>query len=176
MLPVKIHTGDRMPRQRDDISKTDFAHQCRLHSLAWLPGLNRFLDLRYAKARRHVLPVMDDAGRHIRREASIQSCLAARAAYEAELAEAERAEQGKVDLAERLAPAAIAPCRADLDGPAAVNQLADDFIVSTTRNDGVVWLDLIRLGWTGTQLKQHSDAARIVAQRRQDRQMVEVAL
>lgn len=165
-----------MPRRPDDISKTDFAHQCRLHSLAWLPGQNRFLDLRHAKANRHILPVMDEAGRTMLREASIQSCLAARAAYEAELALAARAEQSKADLAEQLAPAAIAPCRADLDGPAAVNQLADDFIVSTTRNDGVVWLDLIRLGWTGPQLKQHTDAARIVAQRRQEKQMAEVAL
>ncbi|MBR0855636.1 phospholipase [Bradyrhizobium liaoningense] len=164
-----------MPRQpADDISKTDFAHQCRLHSLAWLPGPNRFLDLRHPEARRHILPVMNDAGTHMLREASIRSCLAARAAYEAELAMQVRAEAVKVELAGRLAPAAIAPCRADLDGPAAVNQLADDFIVQTTRSDGVVYVDLIRMGWTGAQLKQHTGAARIVAQRRQDKQTAEV--
>ncbi|WP_051052577.1 hypothetical protein [Bradyrhizobium liaoningense] len=164
-----------MPRRPDDISKTDFAHQCRLHSLAWLPGINRFLDLRYPEARRHVLPVLNEAGQLLR-GASIQSCLAARAAYEAELAMKARAEAEKVALAERLAPASLPPCRADLDGPAAVNQLADDFIVQTTHGEGVVFGQLIRLGWTGLQLKQHSDAARIVAQRRQEKQMAEMAL
>jgi hypothetical protein len=163
-----------MPRATDDISKTDFAHQLRLHSLAWLPGINRFLDLRCPAARRHILPVMDATGRRMRRDASIQSCLAARAAYEAELAETLKAEQRKADLAERLAPVALPPCRADLDGPAAVSQLADDFIVQATRSEGVVYVDLIRMGWTGPQLKRHVDAARIVAQRRQDKQTVEV--
>ena len=161
-----------MPRA--DISKTDFAHQLRLHSLAWLPNINRFLDLRYPKAGRHILPVMAKDGRTMLRGASIQSCLAARAAYEAELALAARAEQAKADLAARLAPAAIAPVRADLEGPAAVNQLADDFILQTTHGEGVVFGQLIRLGWTGPQLKQHTDAARIVAQRRQEKQMAEV--
>lgn len=164
-----------MPRRADDdISKTDFAYQLRLHSLAWLPNINRFIDLLYPKASRHILPVMDETGRTVRREASIQSCLAARAAYEAELAERARAEQGKADLAEQLAPAAIAPCRADLDGPAAVNQLADDFIVQTTHGEGVVFGQLIRLGWQAEQLKQHTPAARIVAQRRQEKQMAEM--
>lgn len=164
-----------MPRQpTDDISKSDFAYQLKLHSLAWLPNIRRFIDLRYPKAGRNVLPVMDAEGRHMLRGASITSCLAARAAYEAELAEQARAGQRKADLAEQLAPAAIAPCRADLDGPAAVNQLADDFILQTTRSDGVVYVDLIRMGWTGAQLKQHTDAARIVAQRRQERQIAEV--
>ncbi|UPT93928.1 phospholipase [Bradyrhizobium barranii subsp. apii] len=163
-----------MPRQQDDdISKTDFAWQLRLHSLAYLPNIDRFIDLRHPKAGRHILPVLNEAGRMLR-DASIQSCLAARAAYEAELALRARAEQTKADLAERLAPAAIAPCRADLDGPAAVNQLADDFILQTTRNDGVVFGDLIRMGWQAEQLKQHSSAARIVAQRRQEKQTAEV--
>ncbi len=163
-----------MPRRPDDISKTDFAHQCRLHSLAWLPGLNRFLDLRYPEARRHVLPVMAEDGRTLLRDASIRSCLAARAAWEAEQAEKARAEAEKVALAERLAPAAIAPCRADLEGPAAVNQLADDFIVQTTHGEGVVFGQLIRLGWQAEQLKRHVEAARIVAQRRQEKQLAEV--
>jgi hypothetical protein len=165
-----------MPCRPDDISKTDFAWQLRLHSLAFLPNINRFIDLRYPEARRHILPVMAEDGRTLLREASIRSCLAARAAYEAELAEKARAEQNKADLAGRLAPAAIAPCRADLDGPAAVNQLADDFILQTTRNDGVVFADLIRMGWQAEQLKQHTPAARIVAQRRQEKQMVGAAL
>ncbi|UEM09044.1 phospholipase [Bradyrhizobium barranii subsp. barranii] len=163
-----------MPRQQDDdISKTDFAWQLRLHSLAYLPNIDRFIDLRHPKAGRHILPVLNEAGRMLR-DTSIQSCLAARAAYEAELAEIAKAEQQKAALAEQLAPAAIAPCRADLEGPQAVSQLADDFIVQTTRNDGVVWADLVRLGWTGPQLKRHSDAARIVAQRRQEKQTAEV--
>ncbi|WP_448031513.1 phospholipase [Bradyrhizobium liaoningense] len=157
-----------------DISKTDFAYQLRVHSLAFLPNINRFIDLKHPKAGRHILPVMDETGRHMRREASIESCLAARAAYEAELAEKARAEQQKADLADRLAPSALPPCRADLDGPAAVNQLADDFIVQTTRNDGVVFADLIRMGWQAEQLKQHTPAARIVAQRRQEKQMAEL--
>jgi len=166
-----------MPRHlTNDISESDFKHQCQLHSLAWLPAIDRFLDLMHPKAGRHVLPVMDKTGRRMLREASIASCLAARAAYEASLAEAEHAEQQKAVLAGRLAPASIAPCRADLDGPAAVSQLADDFILQTTRNDGVVYVDLIRMGWTGPQLKQHSNAARIVAQRRQDKQVAEAAL
>jgi len=164
-----------MPRRLDDISKTDFAYQQKLHSLAYLPNIDRFLDLRYPKAGRHVVALRDAAGRLLRR-ASIDSCLAARAAYEAELAEQTRAEQQKADLATRLAPSALAPCRADLTGPAAVNQLADDFIVQSTRNDGVVFVDLIRMGWTGVQLKQHAPAARIVAQRRQVRQVMEAAL
>lgn len=164
-----------MPRRvDDDISKTDFAYQLRVHSLAFLPNINRFIDLKHPKAGRHILPVMDETGRHMRREASIESCLAARAAYEAELAEKTRAEQQKADLADRLAPSALAPCRADLDGPAAVNQLAEDFIVQTTRNDGVVFADLIRMGWQAEQLKQHTPAARIVAQRRQEKQMAEL--
>ncbi|GLR92838.1 hypothetical protein [Bradyrhizobium liaoningense] len=107
------------------------------------------------------------------RGASIDSCLAARAAYEAELAEQKRAERQKANLADRLTPSALAPCRADLDGPAAVIQLAEDFIVQTTRNDGVVFADLIRMGWQAEQLKQHAPAARIVAQRRQEKQMAE---
>lgn len=165
-----------MPRQPSDISKTDFAYQCRLHSLAWLPAIGRFLDLRHPAARRQILPVLDETGRHMLRDASIQSCLAARAAYEAELAEIAKAEQQKAALAEELAPAAIASCRADLDGPEAVSQLADDFIVQTTRNDGVVFADLIRMGWQAEQLKRHTPAARIVAHRRQEKQMAEAAL
>ncbi|TYL80152.1 phospholipase [Bradyrhizobium cytisi] len=169
-----------MPRQpaqdisKADISESDFKYQLKLHSLAYLPNIRRFLDLMHPKAGRHILPVMDATGRRMMRNASIHSCLAARSAYEAELALKARAEQNKADLAERLAPAAIAPCRADLDGPAAVNQLADDFVLQTTRSDGVVYVDLIRMGWTGAQLKQHTDAARIVAQRRQEKQMAEV--
>lgn len=163
-----------MPRRPDDISKTDFAYQLRLHSLAYLRNIDRFIDLKHPKAGRYVLPVLDEAGGRLLREASLHSCLAARAAYEAELAEKARAEQTKADLAEQLAPAAIAPCRADLDGPAAVNQLADDFIVQTTRHDGVVFADLIRMGWQAEQLKQHTPAARIVAQRRQEKQMAEL--
>ncbi|CUT12504.1 hypothetical protein BF49_3584 [Bradyrhizobium sp.] len=161
-----------MPRQpANDISESDFKHQLRLHSLAYLPNINRFLDLIHPKAGRHILPVMDETGRRMLRGASLHSCLAARSAYEAELAEQARAEQQKLDMAERLAPCAIAPCRADLDGPEAVSQLADDFIVHTTRNDGVAFIDLIRMGWTGPQLKRHTDAARIVAHRRQDKQI-----
>ncbi|MDA9521668.1 hypothetical protein XI06_15290 [Bradyrhizobium sp. CCBAU 11434] len=165
-----------MPRQATttDISESDFKYQLKLHSLAWLPNIRRFLDLAHPKAGRHVLPVMDETGRRMLRGASLHSCLAARSAYEAELAEQAEAERQKLDLAERLAPSALPPCRADLDGPAAVSQLADDFIVQTTRNDGVVFGDLIRMGWTGAQLKAHTDAARIVAQRRQDKQMAEV--
>ncbi|MEY9466326.1 hypothetical protein ABH973_006739 [Bradyrhizobium ottawaense] len=165
-----------MPHQPDDISKSDFAHRCRLHSLAWLPSIGRFLDLRHPKAGRHILPVMDESGRHMRREASIQSCLAARAAYEAELAEKARVEQSKADLAAQLTPSALPSCRADLDGPAAVNQLADDFIVQTTHGEGVAFGQLIRLGWQAAQLKQHHAAARIVAQRRQEKQTVEDVL
>ncbi|WFU44507.1 phospholipase [Bradyrhizobium sp. CB82] len=164
-----------MPRQQvNDTSKSDFPYQLRLHSLAYLPNINRFIDLRHPKAGRHILPVMDEAGDRLLRDASIQSCLAARSAYEAELAMQARCEQEKLALAERLAPSALAPCRADLEGSAAISQLADDFIVQTTRNDGVVFADLIRMGWRGEQLKEHADAARIVAQRRQEKQMVGV--
>lgn len=157
---------------KTDISKTDFAHQLRLHSLGWLPGIDRFVDLQHPHARRYILPVKDARGR-LRRQASIASCLAARAAWEAELAEQLRAAERKAALAGQLAVSALPPCRADLEGPAAVSQLADDFIVQTTRNDGVVYVDLIRMGWTGAQLKQHVEAARIVAQRRQERQQAE---
>lgn len=151
-----------------DISKTEFAHALRLHSLGWLPGVDRFVDLQHPHARRYILPVKDARGRLLR-EASIHSCLAARAAYEAELAEQLAEAERKAALAGLLAVSALPPPRADLDGPAAVSQLADDFIVQATRNDGVVYRDLIRMGWTGAQLKQHVEAARIVAQRRQER-------
>lgn len=158
----------------NDISESHFKHQLKLHSLAYLPNIDRFIDLRHPKAGRYILPVRNDAGDRLLRDASIRSCLAARAAYEAEQAEKLKAQQQKAALAERLAPPALASCRADLDGPAAVSQLADDFIVQTTHGDGVAFGQLIRLGWTGDQLKRHTDAARIVAQRRQEKQMAEV--
>jgi hypothetical protein len=161
------------PTSKDDISKTDFAHQQRLHSFAYLPDEDRFLDLRHSLAGRRIVALRDAKGRLLR-EASIQSCLAARAAWEAELAEQHAAEQRKLALAETLAPSALPPCRADLDGPAAIAQLAEDFIVETTRNEGAAFTGLLRMGWQAAQLKRHAEAARIVAQRRQERQTEQV--
>lgn len=159
-----------MPRRLStDMSLDQFRREMKLKRIGYLANVNRFIDLEHRRAKRLILPVTDDHGRLLR-AASLQSVLAARAAYEAELAAADAKRESEVALAAKLAPAAVASPRADLTGAAAIAQLADDFIVQATRSDGVAIADLVRMGWSRAQLDAHADAARIVADRRQDRQ------
>jgi len=150
----------RKSSKQQDLTKPEFADLLHKHCFAYLGGsVDRFVDLRHPKARRYVYPVKDKKGRMLRRD-TLAALLAARAAYEAELAGEETKRQEVIALAERLAPTALPTDRASLEGPAAVHQMAEDFRTIVTRSDGVTRRDLRLVGWRDEQITAHAEAAR----------------
>jgi hypothetical protein len=153
-----------LPRPAD-LSPKQFRDALLDHGFAFLGrATDLFIDIRHPK--RGTLKAVKAGGKILRRE-TFAALLAARTTAEIEKAQA-IAERARIErVAGAIAPTALPPCRADLTDAAAIAQLADDFIVSATRAEGVAWGDLIRMGWNAEQLKTHADAARAVADRRQ---------
>lgn len=153
-----------MPRPAD-LSPSDFALQLKLHGFLHLRGEGRFADIR-AKGCPRTEPVM--RGRRIDRQATLDALVAARKARQDAAAAAEALQIERERTAETIAPTALPPARATLDGAAAIAQLADDFITITTRNEGAALPDLMRMGWRKSQVFEHADAARSLAYSRQN--------
>lgn len=148
-----------------DLSAADFALQLKLHGFLHLRAEARFADVR-AKGCPRTEAVM--RGKRLDRQATLDALLAARKARQdaAEAAEALQIERERV--AETIAPRALPAARAGLEGAAAIAQLADDFIVISTRSDGADLHDLVRMGWRKSQVFEHADAARTLAYARQN--------
>lgn len=159
-------TEEESPLPRTaDLSPKEFRDAVIDNGFAWLGrSTDRFIDIRHP--RRGTLKAVTAGGKILRRE-TFAALLTARTTAEIEkaLAAAERARVERI--AASIAPTALPPCRADLTDAAAIAQLADDFIVNSTRAEGVAWGDLIQMGWNAEQLKAHAPAARAVADRRQ---------
>ncbi|MEY9110426.1 hypothetical protein ABH999_006622 [Bradyrhizobium yuanmingense] len=153
-----------MPRSTD-LSSADFALQLKLHSFLHLRAENRFVDVR-AKGCPRTAPVM--RGKRIDRQGTLDALLAARKTRQDDAAAKEAAQAERERVAGLIAPQAIPGARAGLEGPAAIAQLADDFITITTRNEGAALPDLVRMGWRKSQIFEHADAARTLAYSRQN--------
>lgn len=153
-----------MPRPTD-LSAADFALQLRLHGFMQLRAEGRFADVR-AKGCPRTEPVM--RGKRLNRQATLDALLTDRKARQDAAAAAEAVQIERERIAALIAPAALPAARASLEGAAAIAQLADDFIVLTTRSDGAALPDLMRMGWRKSQIFEHTDAARSLAYSRQN--------
>lgn len=153
-----------MPRS-NDLSAADFALQLRLHGFMQLRAEGRFADVR-AKSCPRTEPVM--RGKRLDRQATLDALLKDRKARQDAAAAAEAAQIERERIAALIAPPALPAARASLKGAAAIAQLADDFIVLTTRSDGAALPDLMRMGWRKSQIFEHTDAARSLAYSRQN--------
>lgn len=153
-----------MPRPTDLTAK-DFDQQLKLHGFFHVRAERRFADLR-AKGCPRTDAVM--RGKRLDRQGTLDALLAARKARQDALAAAEAAQAERERVAALIAPKALPAARASLEGAAAIAQLAEDFIIITTRNEGATLPDLIRMGWRKSQLFEHGDAARNIAYARQE--------
>lgn len=154
-----------MRRKSNDLSAREFRLELKRHGFLWLSLERQFSDIR-ARGCPRTEPVM--RGARIDRRASLAALFADREARRlaAERAAAEKAEREAV--AARLAPQSVPPARDTLAGADAIAQLADDFLLITTRQEGVTTADLVRLGWQRPQIVEHLEAARSLAYSRQD--------
>lgn len=148
-----------------DLTAAAFDTQLRLHGFFRIPAEGQFADVR-AKGCPRIAPVM--SGKRINRQATLNALLAARKARQEVAAAHEAAQAERERVARLIAPQAIPAARAGLEGPAAIAQLADDFITITTRNEGAALPDLVRMGWRKSQIFEHADAARSLAYSRQN--------
>ncbi|QDP20696.1 phospholipase [Bradyrhizobium cosmicum] len=153
-----------MPRPTD-LTATAFDQQLKLHGFFHIRAEGRFADVR-AKGCPRTEPVM--RGKRIDRQATLAALLAARNARAEAAAATEAVQIERERVASLIAPVAMPPARASLDGAEAIAQLADDFIVLTTRSDGAALPDLLRMGWRKSQVFEHTDAARNLAYSRQN--------
>lgn len=153
---------------RPDLDPREFRNALNEHGFAYLGRtVDRFVDIRFPKAGRYFEPVRDARKRTLRRE-TLESLMKARRSAEAEAAQIAAEAARKQAIAAAIAPVAHPPCRASLTDAAAIAQLADDFMIQSTRAEGVVRGDLILMGWQPAQLEAHADAARTLAYRRQE--------
>lgn len=157
----------KSPARPADLSLIEFRHALVDNGFAWIRPSNVFVDILFPRAGRYTSPVTDKRG-HTLRQATLDRLFADRELARAEKAEAAAESRRQAAIAETIAPRAAPIARATLQGPAAVAQLADDFIVAATRNEGVVKADLILMGWLPSQLGEHAEAARQLAYRRQE--------
>lgn len=132
---------------------------------SFIKHAGRFVDQYHRIPHHSMLPVTDARGRTLRRE-TLAALKRWRARYEASLKARAEIEQRQLALAAAIAPRALPLCRSDLTGPEAVAQLADDFLLATAASEGVSFKSLINKGWRAAQLREHSDAARALADRR----------
>ncbi|MDP1866963.1 MAG: phospholipase [Bradyrhizobium sp.] len=157
-----------MPPRSDDIDPREFRNALNENGFAYLGRtVDKFVDIRFPKAGRYFEPVKDARKRTLRRE-TLARLMAARHSAETEAAQTAAEAARKQAVAAAIAPAAHPPCRASLTDAAAIAQLADDFVLQSTRAEGVVRFDLILLGWQPSQLDAHADAARMLAYQRQE--------
>lgn len=156
-----------MPRitRPTDLSAADFTLQLKLQGFLHLRAEGRFADVR-AKGCPRTEAVM--RGKRIDRQATLDALMRDRKARQDAAAAAEALQIERERMAETIAPTALPPARASLQGAAAIAQLADDFITITTRNEGAALPDLMRMGWRKSQVFEHADAARSLAYSRQN--------
>lgn len=156
-----------MPRT-PDLSPIEFRHALLDHGFAYLgAAVDLYVDLRFPKPGHYLASVRDSRRRILRRE-TLDALLADRATSETAKKAADAVRMRQEKIAATIAPVALPPIRANLADAAAVAQLADDFVMQSTRSDGVVFADLKLMGWRDEQIRQHSPAARILAYRRQE--------
>jgi hypothetical protein len=148
-----------------DLSAADFALQLKLHGFLHLRAEGRFADVR-AKGCPRTEAVM--RGKRLDRQATLDALLTARKARQDAHAAAEALQIERERVAETIAPRALPAARAGLEGAAAIAQLADDFIVISTRSDGADLHDLVRMGWRKSQVFELLEAARTLAYGRQN--------
>ncbi|WP_262048631.1 phospholipase [Bradyrhizobium sp. Bra78] len=153
-----------MPRPTD-LSAAAFDQQLKLLGFFQIRAEGRFADVR-AKGCPRTEPVM--RGKRLDRQATLNALLAARKSRQDAASAAEAAQVERERIAAQIAPAALPAARAALEGPAAIAQLADDFIVISTRSEGAALPDLVRMGWRKSQIFEHADAARALAYSRQN--------
>lgn len=165
MFPVKHPREIAAVPRPTDLSAADFVLQLRLHGFMHLRAEGRFADVR-AKGCPRTEPVM--RGRRLDRQATLDALQRDRKARQDAAAAAEAVQIERERIAALIAPAALPAARAGLEGAAAIAQLADDFIVLTTRSDGAALPDLMRMGWRKSQIFEHTDAARSLAYSRQN--------
>lgn len=151
-----------MPRARanPDITIRQFRETCRDEGFAWLGGTaQRFVDLRFHKVGRYILPVRNARGQILHAETliALRACREASVQERArEIADARR----KVALAARIAPQTMSPPRAGLAEAEAIAVMADDFLTLTAVQGHAGWQDMLLRGWTKEQLRQYGDLAR----------------
>jgi hypothetical protein len=148
-----------------DLTASAFDQQLKLHGFFHIRAEGRFADAR-AKGCPRTEPVL--RGKRIDRKATLDALIAARKGRQDALATAEAAQIERERVAALIAPRALPAARAGLDGAEAIAQLADDFIVLTTRSEGAALPDLLRMGWRKSQVFEHADAARALAAERQN--------
>lgn len=135
-----------------DLSYDAYRRWLRCEGFAWLGGsAQRFVDLRHPKHGCYFKPLLDGKGR-IRRQATRDGLIAWRAKIEAAKRQEAETRAMKARVAATLAPQALAPPRAALQGASAIRHLAEDLRIARTRADGVTEHDLALLGWTQAQL------------------------
>lgn len=149
-----------------DISPKEFRDALVDNGFAYLGrSVDKYVDIRMPRPGRLFEPVTNAKRQTLRRET-----LAALLAGRAEIAEAQRLIRAVNDrrqaIAARIAPVAVPPCRADLNGAVAIAQLADDYLVRLASAGSVDFKGLIQMGWSAAQLREHADAARAVADRK----------
>jgi DNA invertase Pin-like site-specific DNA recombinase len=149
-----------------DLSPKQFRDALLDHGFAWLTPIGRYIDIRQRVPGRYLAPVKDARGR-ILRTRTLAALLAARAEVEAAQEVIRAANARRQAIAAKIAPHVLPPCRADLTGTRAIAQLADDFILGTTTAEGIDFKSLINKGWSASQLREHAEAARAVADRKQ---------
>jgi len=169
VLAAKPRAPRALPRaaDRDDISPIEFRHSLADHGFAFIRPVNGYVDIYHPVPGRYVPPVTDARGR-VCYQATLDLLFATRKADEAVKARAAEEARRQAAIADAVAPKALPVARATLQGPQAIAQLADDFVVASTRSEGVVKADLLLLGWTGEQIEAHAPAARLLAYRRQE--------
>jgi hypothetical protein len=147
------------------MSAAAFDQQLKLHGFFHIRAENRFADVR-ARGCPRTEAVM--RGSRIDRQATLDALQRDRKARQDAAAAAEAVQIERERVAGLIAPVALPAARAGLEGAEAIAQLADDFIVLTTRSDGAAFPDLMRMGWRKSQLFEHADAARNLAYSRQN--------
>jgi hypothetical protein len=156
-----------VPAKTSELTPTEFKAALRTNGFAALPGSRDFLDVQ-AKGQLVRIPGVIDARRRLQRRETLAALLAARIRRRAQEARDAARKAAQSDLAASLAPVCLPPPRGGLDGANAIHQLADDFIVMSTRNDGADMYGLLRLGWSRAQLTEYGDDARALADVRQN--------
>lgn len=155
----------RRPAAPTDLTPREFRVALVDHGFCYLTPIDRYVDIRAPQPGRYLEPAKDAAGRTLRRQ-TLNRLLKAR--RDAALAQARirRENDRRCEIAARIAPQVLPPCRADLADEAAIAQLADDYLTRLASAGAVKFADLIQMGWTAGQLRAHGDAARAVADRK----------
>lgn len=157
-----------MPRKPADLSAAEFNRQIKLQGFAAVGATGGFIDLTRKGEQLQRLEGVRE-GRGLKRRETLAALLAGRAKRKAADARVDRARAKRERIAAAIAPVAVSPVREGLSGPAAIAQLAEDFVVQSTRSEGVVFSDLLLMGWNAEQIREHEQAARLLAYRRQER-------